>query len=147
MPINDELEDRPFLINFKTGEKPKTEYVNGLESINVRILNAPSTLDLENYIAEFCSGTWQDIPKRDFTSKEKKQAVKDLFDGYLLPTALETIKITFIIEGMDIADVMHLIRHRLMGFSASGSGDRDMRNDRIILKPSMIGSKYEERIK
>jgi len=147
MPIDNSLPDHPKLINFKTGEKPNTEYVNGLDSIKVRILNAPTISDLENYIAEFASGTWTDRPGKQFTKEEKEKAVDDLFKGYILPTALESIKITFIIEGMDISDVMHLIRHRTMGFSASGSGDRDMRFDRVVLKPSMIDSKYEEKIK
>ena len=147
MPIDNNLEDHPLLVNLKTGEKATTEYINSLDAINIRIINAPTISNLENYIPEFASGTWEDDPVRIFSNENRKQCVNDLFDGYILPTALETIKITFIIENIDLPDVCHLIRHRLMGFSASGTGDRDSRHDKVLLKPSMINSKYEERIK
>jgi len=147
MPINNDLTDHPLLVNLKTGEKATTDYINGLDAINVRIINAPSIEELTNYIPEFTSGTWEDNPVTNFSFSERSKAVNDLFKGYLLPTALETIKITFIVENIDLPDVCHLIRHRTMGFSASGTGDRDSRHDKVLLKPSIIGSKYEARIK
>jgi len=147
MPENKDLPKQPFLVNLKTGEEANPKFVNNLEMIDVKILSIPSENDLMSYIPSFASGTWCDEPKHDFSKQEREQVLKDLFDGYILPTALETIKITFIIEGMDLADVCHLIRHRTMGFSASGTGDRDCRNDNVLLKPSIIGSKYESKIK
>ena len=147
MPINNDMQKHPLLVNLKTGEEAKTNYINNLDAINVRILNAPNRNELMSYIPEFTSGTWEDHPKTDFSKEEREKVIKDLFDGYLLPTALETIKITFIIEGIDLPDVCHVIRHRTMGFSASGTGDRDSRHDDVLLKPSMIGSKYEADIK
>jgi len=147
MPHNEDLPMHPLLVNLKTGEKSEPKFVNNLEMVNVSLLTIPSQNNLCSYIPEFASGTWEDHPKRDFTKGEREQVLKDLFSGYILPTALETIKITFIIEGMDLVDVCHLIRHRTMGFSASGTGDRDCRHDNILLKPSIIGSKYESKIK
>ena len=147
MPINNDMPEHPLLVNLKTGEDAKTNYVNNLDAIDVKILNAPSINDLMSYIPEFTSGTWEDYPKTNFNKEEREKVIQDLFDGYLLPTALETMKITFIIEGIDLPDVCHVIRHRTMGFSASGTGDRDSRHDDVLLKPSIIGSKYEKDIK
>lgn len=147
MPINDKLPKHPLLVNLKTGEKPKTKYKNALEQIKVTILDAPSLQDLENYIPEFASGTWCDEPKKEFSLINRKMVVNDLFNGYILPTALETIKITFLVEGLDLVDVCHLIRHRSLSFSAQGTGDRDMRHDDILVKPSIANSKYYDRFK
>ena len=146
MPINNELEKRPLLVNIKTGEKQTTNYVNNLEAVKVTMLSIPSKEELMDYLPSFASGTWCDKPKTDFSKEEREKVLEDLFAGYILPTALETIKITFLIEGMDLVDVAHLIRHRTLGFSASGTGDRDCRHDDVLLKPSFIGSKYETRI-
>ena len=146
MPTNNNLEKRPLLVNLKIGEKPKTKFVHSLEAINVTMLDCPTDKDLMKYIPEFASGTWEDKPKTNFTDEEREQVVKDLFKGYILPTALETIKMTFLIEGLDLVDVCHLIRHRSLSFSAQGTGDRDMRHDDILVKPSFLGNeKYAKR--
>ena len=146
MPINNDLEERPLLVNLKLGEKATTKFVHGLEAVNVRMLDCPSDQDLMKYIPEFASGTWEDKPKTDFTDEERAKVIDDLFAGYILPTALETIKMTFIIEGIDLVDVCHLIRHRTLSFSAQGTGDRDMRHDDVLVKPSIIGNeKYAGR--
>ena len=142
MPINNDLEERPLLVNLKLGQKPTTKFCDGLESVNVRMLDCPSDKDLMRYIPEFASGTWEDRPKTDFTDEERAKVVDDLFAGYILPTALETIKMTFIIEGIDLVDVCHLIRHRTLSFSAQGTGDRDLRNDDVLVKPSISHSKH-----
>ena len=146
MPIDNTLPEHPLLVKLKTGEKPVTCFRNGLDAVNVRMLDCPSNEDLMAYIPEFASGTWQDTPKTDFTDEERAKVIDDLFAGYILPTALETIKMTFIIEGIDLVDVCHLIRHRTLSFSAQGTGDRDLRHDDVLVKPSIWNNpKYEDR--
>ena len=145
MPIDDSLEPRPLLVNMKTGGKPQHDFINALDSVKVTMLNCPSDKELMDYIPEFASGTWCDYPKMDFTEKERAKVIDDLFAGYILPTALETIKITFLVEGLDMVDVTHLIRHRTLSFSAQATADRDMRWDDILVKPSIEKSKYFDR--
>lgn len=146
MPINNDLEERPLLVNLKIGEEPKTAFLHALDAVNVKMINCPTDKDLMNYIPEFASGTWEDKPKTDFTDEERSKVIDDLFAGYILPTALETVKMTFLIEGIDLVDVCHLIRHRTLSFSAQGTGDRDMRNDAVLVKPSILGNeKYQSR--
>jgi len=142
MPINDDMPEHPFLVKLKTGQKPTTKFVNNLDAIDVRMIDCPTEEDLEKYIPEFSSGTWEDKTKTDFTDQERKDVVKDLFEGYILPTALETIKMTFVIEGLDLVDVCHIIRHRTLSFSAQGTGDRDLRHDDMLIKPSILNSKH-----
>lgn len=142
MPINKNLESRPLLVNLKLGQRPTTEFKHGLDAVNVRMLDCPTTNDLMSYIPEFASGTWEDYPKTEFTIEERAKVIDDLFAGYILPTALETIKMTFIIEGIDLVDVCHLIRHRTLSFSAQGTGDRDLRNDPVLVKPSILASEH-----
>lgn len=145
MPINNELPDHPLLVNLKTGCEPRTRFVNALDAVKVTLIDAPTRTELMNYIPEFASGTWEDEPKTVFTKQERSQIITDLFDGYILPTALETIKLTFLIEGLDLVDVSHIIRHRTLSFSAQGTGDRDLRDDDILMKPSIANSKHRSK--
>lgn len=147
MPHNEDMVAQPLLVQLKHGEKPTTKYLNAIDEIKVTLMNAPTMEELKNYIPAFTSGTWRDKPQFEFSEYEKEQVMNDLFDGYLLPTALETIKLTFLVEGLDMIEVPHLIRHRTLSFSAQGTGDRDLRHDDILVKPSILHSKHFEKYK
>lgn len=60
-----------------------------------------------------------------------------MFKGEVLPTVLESITLIFQIENLDVVDVTHLLRHRSMSFSAHCTGDRDLRMDTALIKPSI----------
>lgn len=121
----------------KTGVKQHTEFKEQLSNIKVDLLNYPTIDSLKSYIPEFCLATWEDIPG-DYTEEERHKALLDLFAGSLLPTAFETIRLTFRVSGMDLIDVTHLIRHRTLSFSAQCTADRDMRGDDCMVKPSIM---------
>lgn len=137
MPKNNDLPQLDLPMKVKWNQKPSTEFKNHLESINVTLLSAPTMDELRSYIPQFATATWQDHPKKTFTDEERDEVISDLFKGILLPTAMETISLTFLIEGMDLIDVTHLIRHRSFSFSAQCTADRDMRHDEALIKPGI----------
>ena len=120
-------------------DKPiKTAYLPHLEKIRVTIMDAPGWTDLLSYMPEFVMATWEDSPrKRHYSDQERDEIVKDVFRGKLLPTALETVKVTMLIENLDLIDVTHIIRHRMFSFSAQCTADRDLREDNVLVKPSI----------
>lgn len=125
-------------INMKWNEQPTPKYKEHLSQIEVTLVSAPRVEHLRQYIPEFVHATWEDRPKTSYTIEEQDQTIEDLFNGNLLPTAFETIRMTFRVEGLDLIDVTHLIRHRVFSFSAQCTADRDMRNDTILIKPSIL---------
>jgi hypothetical protein len=61
---------------------------------------------------------------------------------------METINIVWYVNGLDMIDTTHLIRHRMFSFAAQVHGDRDMRDDRVMVKPGIIANaEYFERYK
>jgi len=141
MPINNTLPKIKKPVKFKTGSG-STEFKDQYDTLSVTLVSAPSYDELLSYIPEFGTATWRDKPESNLSNNEKKQVVQDLFDNHILPTAYETIGLTFRIEGMDIIDTTHLIRHRVMSFSSQCSADRDCRNDPAVVKPGILYSKY-----
>ncbi len=132
----------------KWNEQPETKYVNQLDEIKVTILNAPTMNDLIGYIPEFVMATWEDRPgQTEFDREEAEEIIDLMFRGKTLPTALETVRITFRVDGLDLIDVTHLIRHRVFSFSAQCTGDRDMRLDDCMVKPAILDSAYMSRYK
>ncbi len=129
----------------KWGEEPQTEYLNQLNNIAVTILSAPTMEEIMSYIPEFVMATWEDTPGQ--TQINREETVDLMFKGKTLPTAMETIRITFRVDGLDLVDVTHLIRHRVFSFSAQCTGDRDMRLDSCMVKPAIIDSGYMSRYK
>jgi len=142
MPYNINKKPIKLPVKLKTGEEPVTGYTEQLSSIRVQLMYAPTMTELGSYIPEFCTATWQDRPPlhRDYTFQERNKILHDLFHGKFLPTAMETINITFRIEGMDIIDTTHLIRHRMFSFSAQCSADRDLRHDSAVVKPGILAN-------
>lgn len=144
MPINNALPKVKLPVDFKENEPINKTIVEHLETIDVTILSAPSYDELLSYIPEFVSATWQDYPT-SIPSEDREQLVQDTLKGIMLPTALETIGITFRIDNLDLIDVTHLIRHRTFSFSAQCTADRDLRHDICFAKPSIMHSEFFSR--
>jgi hypothetical protein len=122
--------------------------MNQLSAIDVQIVHAPTVAEFRKTISVFLLNTWNDKIQWDFPESQIDQTIDELFRYELLPTAMETINITWSVNGMDMIDTTHLIRHRLFSFAAQVHGDRDMRDDRVMVKPGiMANADYFERYK
>lgn len=124
-------------VKTKFGKKPATAYVNQITNLTVDLVSAPSWKELCSYLPEFTTATWRDEAEAGKIDN-REEIVKAIFRGEMLPTALETIRVTFLIDGLDLIDVTHLIRHRTLSFSAQCTADRDMRKDNCMVKPSIL---------
>ena len=126
MPKNNNL--APVRLPMKIGfnEKPTTKFVNNLDSINVKLLEAPPMDALRLYLVPFLEATWAINPlESTFLSlREKDKLIRECLEGKALPTALETINLVFLIEGISIQEVTHILRYRTASFSADCSGDK-----------------------
>lgn len=125
----------------KFGRTPKPlEFVNQLEAIDVKLVHAPTVEQFRKTISVFLMNTWNDKIEWEFPEADIDQTIDELFRYELLPTAMETINITWSVNGMDMIDTTHLIRHRLFSFAAQVHGDRDMRDDRVMVKPGIMAN-------
>lgn len=142
MPKNNSLEPVTLPMALRFGEKPKTEFKNNLDSINVTLMQAPTMDDLRKYLPAFANATWSDAPTDyDNLSIEKKdELIRDVFLGKTLPTALETINLNFRIEGISLQEVTHIIRYRNASFSADCSGDKWWTNKAALVPNSIQNS-------
>jgi hypothetical protein len=123
-------------------DKPyRVEFVEQLNNIDVKIFSAPTIEQFRHTIAVFMMNTWNDKLKYEgFDENEIDKTIHELFAGNILPTGMETISICWGVSGLDLIDTTHLIRHRLFSFSAQCHGDRDMRHDRVVVKPSILAN-------
>jgi thymidylate synthase (FAD) len=147
MPINLNLPDKEFPMEFKWEEEPTTKFLEALNAIKVELIDCPTRKQIMKYIPRYALATWEDHPRHHYNPKQKAAALDDLFNRKLLPTAMETIGFTFLISNIDLVDVTHLIRHRNMSFSAHCTGDRDQRHDECLIKPSIATSQFSDRYK
>jgi thymidylate synthase (FAD) len=115
--------------------------VNHLDAINVKLVGAPSIDELKQIVGVFMKNTWNDrLFYGPWDDAEMYKTIRELFAGQILPTGMETINLVFTIEGMDMIDTTHLIRHRMFSFSAQTQADRDMRHDRVMVSPQIASS-------
>lgn len=146
MPKNNNLKPVTLPMKLRFGEKPTTVYKNNLESICVKIIDAPSMEQLINYIPYFTEATWAEKPINNMTKEERIEIVNNCIMGKTLPTALETIGITFLIEGISLQEVTHILRHRAGSFSAECSGDKWWTHKNALVPSSIEKSQGEDEI-
>jgi len=130
---------------FKTGKTIVGEVKEHLSNIKVELISAPSIEELNTWVPQFTCAAWGDKPAEGANYEALKDRAVDLtFEGKMLPTVLEGINLVFCVSGIDLTDATHLIRHRTLSFSAQALGDRDMREDTLMIKGSMFP--YESKI-
>ncbi len=113
------------------------DFRNHLGSISATLYSYPTVEQLETYIPEFVSLTWlQEIGEVDAFLKSRnmtrRDAVMEMFNWRTLPTALETVRLTFLLEGISMTGVTHIIRHRLFSFSAQSTDPVTAANHPIL---------------
>ncbi len=113
------------------------KFKNHLESIKATIVNHIPIEELAKYIPEFVSITWlESIDQIDQYMKERgltrEDLVDEMFARHTLPTALETVRLTFFLEGLDLTNVTHVIRHRMFSYSSQSSDPTSMEGHDIL---------------
>lgn len=146
MPVNNTLPIEPLPMEVRFGQKPKTN-IKVLESgINVTLTQYPTYDQLLSYLPNFCRATWEENPFKEYSQKEKEEILIKMFKGETLPTALETIRLTFVLEGLTYVEISHILRYRGASFSALCTADRDQRFDDAAIPSSIYQSKeFRER--
>ncbi len=153
MPIDLNLTPIKLPMENRRNTPIRGEIVNDLKHIKVKLVNHTRFDDLLRYIPGFVEMTWAENPmERTFSGKKAAECVLNMFKRKTLPTALETIRLDFLIDGLNIQDVTHLIRHRTFSFSSQCTGDRDLRAHYLTMPEAIENSpefkgRYEKLMK
>jgi hypothetical protein len=139
MPANNSIKKVIPASGIRFDIKPATKFINNLEAINVKLLGAMPVQLLKEYVGNWVHATWNKKPLDSSNDDNIEQCLKGAAKGEVLPSVLETVPLTFLIEGIDIIAVTHLLRHRQFSFSADCSGDK-MWNEKDALVPNSIES-------
>lgn len=106
-----------------------TEFFRGCEGITASLIDIP--VNPYKTIYTISTSTWgKQIDKWDHTSPEGRfMVVKAALTGNTLPTALESVKFTFAIEGVSRSSFDQTARQRIgAGFGARGTRDNNHRD-------------------
>ena len=146
MPVNNNLPVQKLPMEVKFNQKPTTE-INILErAINAKLIQYPTYEQLLSYLPNFCQATWEDNPYKEYTREQAEQVLIKMFKGQTLPTAKETIRLTFTLENLTYIEISHILRYRGFSISAQCTADRDQRNDSASIPASIAQSKqFKER--
>ena len=147
MPINEKLKRKNFPMPIRFGEEPKTQFVNNLLNIKVDLMQAPSLIELKEYCIPFANATWADFPKEIYSklkgpdnSRFADLIMHHIFSRKILPTTLETIRVNFLISGISMQEVTHILRYRRAVFSAECSGDKWVSNKNMVVPTAVENS-------
>lgn len=149
MPINNDLPKINLPMQLKFDQEVNTSFINNLESLNIELIDAPSREQAQNIAWHMTKATWADSPDdvsfSHATPEEASSNLQDVLNFRALPTPMECLGFTFKISGIDTQTVTHLIRHRAGSFAAQCTGDRDLRDDNILVPESVENSDFYQR--
>ena len=149
MPINNNLEAVHLPMDLKFGQEPITHYINNLKSLSIEVIDAPTQEQAQKIAWNMTKATWADTPNEtNFENASPEEAsinLQDVLNFRALPTPMECLGFTFKISGIDTQTVTHLIRHRAGSFAAQCTGDRDLRNDNVLVPESVENSDFHQR--
>ena len=142
MPVNKNIPKVKPASGIKFNIIPKTDYKNNLQSIKVKLLGAMPVELLKEYIGNWVHATWNKQPLDSSEDNHIEEYIKGAVKGEILPSLLETIPLTFLVDGISLIEVTHLLRHRQFSFSADCSGDK-MWNEKDALCPNSVENSDE----
>ena len=137
MPINKDLQPIELPMVLKFGQEPKTNFLNNLDALKVELVDHPTRQQAWNVAWHYVKATWADRPDIDPTAgvsqQELSKNLEDVFGGRTLPAPMECLGFTFRLSGLSFQEVTHIIRHRAGTFAAQCTGDRDLRDDDVVV--------------
>lgn len=142
MPVNNNLKKKSFPMDIKFEKNASTKFNNNLENIKVTLKMCPRYEDLVNPCIEFANATWYDEPidVESFTDEEKEKIMLEIFRKKILPTTMENISLTFLIEGVTVQEWTHLFRQRKATFSCECTGDKFLHDKNFVIPTAIENS-------
>lgn len=128
-------------------EQINTEFFNSEDCIKVTMLSGP-TEGFRERCFDMIMSTWQDevgmynIPK---TPENINKTFMKLLKGKVLPNSMEHIHFQFLLEGITLIEITHVLRHRLFySIHAQCTADRFLTNDSAYIPSSIENSEFAE---
>lgn len=115
-------------------------WYNSANNIRVSMISSPPP-GFRERCYQMIRATWADYPL-DYPCLNDEAAVaetfKDLLRGKVLPNSMEGLQFTFLVEGLTIIEVTHMLRHRTAcSVHAQCTADRFLQHDSCFI-PSSI---------
>lgn len=144
MPQNKDLEPIQLPMELKFGEPVHTKFKNNLDALKVELVDHPTADQARNVAWHYVKATWadqsSDIDPTKVDDALKSKNLLDVLQFRALPTPMECLGFTFRISGISTQTVTHIIRHRAGSFAAQCTGDRDLRDDDVVVPESIENS-------
>ena len=125
----------------------KTKFIKDNEAIKVTLIDYPKG-NFKEHCAKMILSTWRENPNYKLSKNKVNKIFMDLLMGKTLTNSMESLVFTFLLEGLTHVEISHLLRHRSMfSIHALCSGDRDLRDDDIMIPSSILKSEFANEYK
>ena len=142
-------EEKKSSIISRFGEKQTTKWYDSSNNIKLTLINHPEG-DFRRRCYDMIKATWLDEPitGKDANEEDVKKTFKELLQFKVLPNSMEHLQFTFLIEGLTLVEVTHLLRHRMLSsIHAQCTGDRFLQTDSAFIPWSVDKSEFADEYK
>lgn len=140
----------PFPMDIKFGQETHTEFYASDECISVKMLAHP-TGNFREHCFDMIMSTWQDSPdwyQMPKTPANIKAVFMQLLKGKVLPNSMEHLHFQFMIDGITLIEITHILRHRMFNsIHAQCTADRFLTNDSAFIPSGILDSEFADEYK
>jgi len=130
---------------YKKGTKAETKFV-GYESIKATLLSPAAATDYTSFIDAAYNAmiaTWTHSLPETITFEEKERVVGEIIKRKEATVPLETLNLTFALEGISRQATHQIVRHRMLGYGQTSLRISDARLADIRLPSAIANAKPE----
>jgi hypothetical protein len=143
MPRNDQKPPVTSPFRKKIGIEPVTLFLDAEDAIRVSVLQKPEGAGMERVLTAFGRACHEDFP----VTAADPRVWEDVAAGKALWQNAETLEWNLLIEGIDRITSHQLVRARVgVTFSQQCTGDRDCRNDVVLVPRAYAQERWSERL-
>lgn len=88
-----------------------------LEKIRANLVNCTPWQSIVNYLPGYVNAPGSDDPHKDYSLSDRLDCIEKAFTGEIESSVLETIHLTFLIEGILLEDITYLHYNKAFSFS------------------------------
>lgn len=122
------------LFEIKSGEIPKTKFVDNISAVRVELVDWPDEERLKRVFVNMSQASWFEDFYSEASDEDRQEVIEDLFSGKILGQGMEHPQFAFKISGLSLHGTHALVRNRIgIAYLQQSQAVKDFRHSDVLV--------------